>query len=330
MGDYYWTMDFYTTCQKIYSSVNSAQSVLLIAHQSPDADALGSLAAFSYWLKDLAKNQTKFCLHQPAKNLAWLVNFEPLLTDIEKLVKEDYDLVVILDSGDLKYAGVDNILADFKTKALIINIDHHATNQNFGDINLVDPKAVSTTEIIYQIFKSLKIKISPRTASVLLAGIIGDTYNFTNPNTNYQSLATASNLLLAGARLDQVSDSIFKNKTVETLKIWGNILIRLTYNSQFKIVSTVVTEEDFKNYLSSAEVTEGVANFLNNLAGVKAALILQQLESGIVKGSLRTNDDLIDVAKLAKMLGGGGHRKAAGFKIKGRLVKTEVGGWEIV
>ena len=149
----------------------------------------------------------------------------------------------------------------------------------------------------------------------MLAGIIDDTYNFTNPNTNFQSLETASKLLLAGAQLTQVSDSILKTKTITTLKIWGEVLIRLSYNSQFDMVTTVITREDLDSHLAGAEVTEGVANFLNNLAGVKAALILQQQEPDLIKGSLRTNNDLIDVAKLAKMLGGGGHRKAAGFKV---------------
>ena len=322
-------MDIYSLSQKIHFQIQKANNVLLIAHQNPDADALGSLMAFSQWLKELGKNHTKFCLNQPVDNLNWILNYEPLVTDFKKLVDNNYDLIIILDSGDLKYAGVENIL-DTIPSPFIINIDHHTTNLNFGHINVVDPLAVSTTEVIYRIFKILRLKIDTKTASALLAGIIGDTYNFTNPNTNYQSLATASELLLVGARLDQVSDSIFKNKTVETLKIWGEILVRLSYNSKLKVVSTVVTKDDLKDNLSLSDVTEGVANFLNNLAGVKAALILQQQGSDLVKGSFRTNDDLIDVSKLAKILGGGGHKKAAGFTINGKLTQTKQGYWQIV
>jgi len=323
-------MEITVVGQKIYSQIKGAKNILLVSHQNPDADALGSLMALSEWFDQLGKTYTKFCLNQPTDNLGWLVNFEPLVTDPQLLFDDHYDLVIVLDSGDLQYAGVADILMKFSPKPTIINIDHHFTNQNFGDINLVDSAAVSTSEIIYHLFKLLKIKISPRIASVLLAGIIGDTYNFTNPNTNYQSLATASDLLLAGANLEQVSDSILKNKTVNTLKIWGKVLVRLRYNTELKVVSTVVTENDLKDQPAGQEITEGVANFLNNLAGVKAALILQQQEPGIIKGSLRTNSDSIDVSKLAKMLGGGGHRKAAGFKIKGQLVRTESGEWQIV
>ena len=96
------------------------------------------------------------------------------------------------------------------------------------------------------------------------------------------------------------------------------------------LATTVITRDDLADYSAVAEISEGVANFLNNLAGIKAALILQQQEDNIIKGSLRTNDDLIDVSKLAKILGGGGHKKAAGFKIKGQLVKLPDGNWQIV
>lgn len=322
-------MDFLVNSRKIYSQINQAQNILIAVHQNPDADALGSMAAFSYLLEDLGKDYTKFCLNQPDDNLAWIINFESVVTQPKKLSGQDYDLVLVLDSGDLKYAGLDGVLENFKNFPVVVDIDHHITNQGFGGINLVDTKAVSTTEIIYRFLKSLKIKISSKTASVLLAGIVGDTYNFTNPNTNPACLEAASQLLLAGARLNQVNDSIFKNKSVEILKIWGEILVRLTYNQELEIASTVVTTDNLKTHLSVGGVTEGVANFLNNISGVKAALILQQEDGQIVKGSFRTNEDLIDVSKLARILGGGGHKKAAGFKIKGRLVEVD-GAWKVI
>lgn len=323
-------MEISEVSQKINSQINKAENILLIAHQNPDADCLGSLAVFSNWLESLGKNHTRFCLHQPPPNLTWLVNFEPLVDDPSYLIKQPYDLVIVLDSGDLKYAGVDTIIPKILSKPTIINIDHHATNQYFGDINLVNTGAVSTTEIVYQLFKFLNIKIDAKLASAMLAGILYDTYNFTNPNTNQQSLETASQLLLSGAQLGNISDSILKTKSIDTLKIWGKILMRLSHSSKFDIVSTVVTQEDLTNNLAPSEVTEGVANFLNNLAGVKAALILQEQEDGTIKGSFRTNNDLIDVSKLARILGGGGHKKAAGFKIKGQLKKTRFGYWQII
>jgi len=322
-------MDISLVGKKIKSKINQATNILIIIHQQPDADALGSLVAISEWLDSMGKDYTHFCLDQPKPNLSWLLKFEPLIND-QKLLKEiNFDLVIVLDSGDLKYAGAQELISSFSIKPFIINIDHHPTNWEFGDINLVDPKAVSTTEIIYKLFEFLNVEITSTIANAMLAGIIYDTYNFTNPNTTHRSLEIASKLLLAGAQLYQVSNSILKTKSVDTLKVWGKILVRLSYSPEFDLATTVITKEDFTEGMTESEVTEGVANFLNNLSGVKAAMILQQLDDGFIKGSLRTNNDLIDVSKLAKILGGGGHKKAAGFKVKGRLIKKD-GVWKIV
>lgn len=333
-------MDIASISQKIYSQISRAENILLVAHQQPDADALGSLVAFGNWLDFLGKKHTKFCRQlaspsprrsgQPPAPLDWLSGFQPLITDWAELASDRFDLLVILDSGDLKYAGFDQIFFGLPYRPIIINIDHHATNRHFGDINLVDSEAVATTEIIFKLFKNLNVPISRQTASALLAGIIYDTYNFTNPNTTYQSFSIASRLLLDGASLPQVSDSIIKTKTVSTLQTWGKALVRLNYNSFLAVATTTIIDEDLPEDGEQAEAAEGMANFLNNLSDIKAVLILQQQPDGYIKGSLRTNDDSVDVARLAKVLGGGGHRKAAGFRVKGELVKTAEGHWQII
>lgn len=322
-------MDFLGTSQKIKSTLSQAKNVLVIAHQQPDADALGSMVAIGNWASELGIAHTKFCIDQPIDNLRWLVDFEPIVIDPALILEQDYDLVFVLDSGDLRYAGVDKIVPQLLNHPLIINIDHHATNESFGDLNLVDVNEVSTTAILYKLFRTVGIKVSAKTASAMLAGIIFDTYNFTNPNTNDSALTTASRLLSAGASLPQISDSILKTKTVNALRVWGQILMRLRYNSDLGIATTVVTADDLKQGLTSTEVSEGVANFLNNLSDVTAALILQEQEGGMIKGSLRTNNDNIDVSKFAQIFGGGGHKKAAGFKIKGKLVQDQAGNWQV-
>ncbi|MFA6322538.1 MAG: bifunctional oligoribonuclease/PAP phosphatase NrnA [Candidatus Buchananbacteria bacterium] len=321
-------MDINLTSQKIYSSILEAKRILIVSHQRPDADAFGSMLALGYWLDTLGKNHVKLAYDLPPQNLAWLANYKPLFVSAVDL-SQDFDLLIVLDSSDLAHAGADRIIAALPARPKIINIDHHATNVSFGDINLVLPQAVSTSEIIYQFFSILKIQITKNIASAILAGIIYDSYNFTNPNTNYQSLETAAKMLIAGASLNQVSDSILKNKSIESLKIWGEILMRLKYNQDWEIASTYVTLKDLENQPDNTDITEGIANFLNNLTGIKALLVIQELPDNLIKGSLRTNNDLIDVAKLAKIFGGGGHQKAAGFKIKGRLITTADGHWSI-
>ncbi|MDD2807700.1 MAG: bifunctional oligoribonuclease/PAP phosphatase NrnA [Patescibacteria group bacterium] len=322
-------MELKTSGQKINSILANAHHVLLVGHQRPDADALGSLAAFSYWLDVLGIPHTRFCFGFLTNSLEWLVSVEPIFSEKNQLRQNKFDVVVVLDSGDLQYAGADDLIAEFSDRPIIINIDHHATNRNFGDVNLVDVTAASTTEIIFNLFKAREIKITPKVATALLAGLIFDTYNFTNPNTTFKTLQTAAELVAAGASLAQVSETVLRNKTLATLQVWGNALSQLTINKELGIATTIISHNDLANG-KSAEVAEGAANFLNNLSGVKAAMILQEMPDGTIKGSLRTNDDDIDVSRLAQYFGGGGHRKAAGFKINGRVITDADGGWQIV
>jgi len=270
-------MEISSCSQKIYSKIKESKNAIIITHPNPDADALGSMAAFGHLFERLDKKYSKFCMNQAPNNLSWIVNFEKFIIDCKQIEKNDYDLAIVLDSGDLEYAGIKKIFSSIPKKIFLINIDHHITNTFFGDINLVDTEAASTTEIIYHLLESLKIKIKSKTANALLAGIIGDTYNFTNPNTNYKSLETASELLLYGARLKHVHDSIFKNKTIDNLKVWGEILMGLKYNPEMEIAYTVYNFDSSKLNINSENISEGITNFLNNISGVKAALILQQI-----------------------------------------------------
>ncbi len=322
-------MDIVLASKQLAHYIERAQHILLVCHQQPDADAVGSIVALSDWLTQLGKPHTKFCRDQAPENLAWLANFEELITSADSILKKQFDTVILVDSGDLKYAGVADLLPQFSPPPFIINIDHHVSNQRFGDCNLVDDTASSTCEMIYRMLTSLGAVISAKTASALLAGIIGDTYGFTNPNAREKSLAAAGGLMNRGASLLQVSNALVKNKTLPHLKLWGRVLERLQYNPKFGMAVTVITDEDLKEFNGDIETTEGISNFLNNLSGVKASLILIQ-QGTMVKGSFRTNDELIDVSKLATLLGGGGHRKAAGFKITGKISKDTDGHWQIV
>ncbi|MBN1778880.1 MAG: DHH family phosphoesterase [Candidatus Buchananbacteria bacterium] len=315
---------------KIQSALAESTNVLLVIHQQPDADALGSLIAITDWLDQLNKNHTGYCLGTSLAECLFVDQTRQLIDRPDLINHQKFDTVLVLDCGDLKYAGLQDWMTQINYQPQIINIDHHASNQYFGHINLVDSNAASTTEIIYQLFKFLKIKFSAPTASALLAGIINDTYGFTNPNTSAKSLDITSQLIKAGAKLGKVSDSILKNKSLADLQLWGTILTRLSHNPNLNIATTIIAGQDIQNDRQNLEVTEGIANFLNNLSGVDAAMILKQEGPDLIKGSLRTNSDLIDVSALAKVFGGGGHKKAAGFRIKGKLIQTEQGHWQIM
>ncbi|MFA6304162.1 MAG: bifunctional oligoribonuclease/PAP phosphatase NrnA [Patescibacteria group bacterium] len=313
--------------QKIKTAIDGAQKILLIGHQKPDGDALGALIAMAYFLKQNRKDYALFCLDQPSVQYEFL----PLLHEVgfnPKIFKEKFDLVIVLDSGDLTYAGVDQLLPQPKNYTLI-NIDHHASNAFFGDINLVLPTLSSVSEIIYHLLRLWHSPINKEMATALLNGVIFDTGSFSNAATSLSVLEASSHLLNLGARHKTINDNMLRNKSLGLLKLWGRAFERLQYNPKYHLAFTIITAQDLLDCDVATDASVGLSNYFNELAGAKIIMVLTELPNGFIKGSLRTTHDDVDVAQMAKQWGGGGHRKAAGFTIPGKLVYNE-GKWQII
>jgi phosphoesterase RecJ-like protein len=305
--------------KKIYNEVKKAKNILLIPHKNPDGDALGSITAFMHFLKSLDKKFSAFCSTSIPSNLLELPYTEHIKTDPSIWKNPDFDLIIVFDTGELKRAGIDEFVGNMVKKPHIINIDHHFLNENFGDNNLVVPNASSTTEILYNFFKNNNIKIDPTIATCLLMGLTTDTSFFTNKLTTKSSLNIASRLVKYGANIKKIKELIFKNKTINSLKLWGLALSRLKKHEKIDLIYTYVTQDDLKKYNLTEDSSEGFSNFINNINESKVTLIFKEDADEKIKVSMRTNYEDIDVSKISKELGGGGHKKAAGFTIQGPL-----------
>ncbi|HLD27942.1 MAG TPA: bifunctional oligoribonuclease/PAP phosphatase NrnA [Patescibacteria group bacterium] len=312
--------------QKIKQLLSDSRRILLVTHQNPDGDGLGAVSALAQYLKKLNKDYVLFCKDEPPANYQFIPLFHQLTAD-PAVFSRPYDLVIVMDAGDLKYAGIDDLLQRDKFKTLI-NIDHHLSNNHFGDVNLVLPEASSASEIIYQLFRLWKVTVDKDMATALLNGIVFDTGVFSNSGTTLPSLQAASHLLNIGARHAQINKNILRNKSLGLLKLWGRAFERLEYNPGYDLAFTVITLKDIVECGAEPESASGLSNFFNELAGAKAVMVLVEQPDGAIKGSFRTTRDDVDVARLAKTLGGGGHQKAAGFSVSGRLVYNE-GRWFI-
>jgi len=318
----------------IYRQIQNANNILVVSHYDPDGDALGSALAISLFLDKFQKNHTVFNKTVPAKYFDYLPRIEQIITPRPgsgqaeiPLNLELFDLIIALDCGDIDRTGIVELL-NAHDHYQLVNIDHHISNNNYGHHNLVMPQSSSTSEIIYNFLQYHSQEIDKDIATCLLTGIITDTMNFTNSGTTNDSLKIASELLKKGARITQVTDAIIRNKKINALKLWGQIFDRLQLNERYGIGYTVIRQQDFSDFDIEEDSLDGMANFLNSLNNVKAILILQEKDNNVIKGSFRTTRDDVDVSKLAAMFGGGGHRKAAGFRINGRLVETATG-WQI-
>ncbi len=316
----------------IYNKIFNANKIFVQAHANC-GDAAGSTLAIVRWLKAIGKEYLAFSPEPIPDNLSFLPGVEEIVSDASQFDLSDFDLLLILDCGDLGRTGIpEKIKSEKRSSTLLINIDHHYTNDSFGDINLVDKRAPSTTILIHEFMKTNNIAIDKNIATNLLCGIFTDTGIFTNPATNQEALNKASGLLIAGASFNSILNSILKNRSVVSLKLWGRALERLTLNSKYKLAYTVLLQEDFRELgVDSSEEVEGLANFMNNLGEAKVSLVLIEEEGGKLKGSLRTTDDSYDVGKLAVLFGGGGHKKASGFTIFGLIRYNDKDGhWEII
>jgi phosphoesterase RecJ-like protein len=303
--------------KQIDSRLKKAEKILLVAHQNPDGDCLGSATALIEYLGCLNKQTALFCGSPIPKRYQFLphVRFDTL--DKRVFSEWEAEVILILDSGDLKYAGIAEELIDHP--AVIINIDHHPTNTKYGHINLIHPAAASTTEIIYRYFKINNARINRDMATALLTGLISDTDNFSNPATSESALTVAGELLRLGANTTLIHNWLTKNKTVNILKLWGTVLSRLETVEEIDMAYTYITNEDTGKYKVGDAELEGISNFLNRMDGPKISLLIKETPDGKIKGSFRTSSDDVDVAAIAKKMGGGGHKKAAGFTADGTI-----------
>ena len=304
--------------KQIHHALNLGQSFIIVPHQNPDGDALGSATALAEYLMHLNKPVQIFVPAPIPKKLAFLPHLHLATNDPAIFEQTDKDTIVVLDSGDLAYAGIAHLVP--RPHHTLINIDHHATNQKYGRVNLVVPNASATSQIIFYLFKQNRVPYSHQAATALLTGLVGDTENFTNQATGSETLAIGGELMRGGANLKLIGQNLNKNKTPNILKLWGVIFSRLTKVEKMDLVYTYMTRADVAKYeITEDQESEGIANYLNNLGEAKIILILKEAADGKIKGSLRTTKEGTDVSLIARKLGGGGHKKAAGFTADGTI-----------
>jgi len=304
---------------EILKAIDNSEQIIFICHRYPDADTLGSACALAEYCQKNNKNAKIFCSTEISKNLDFLnyKNFYQPQPDFAQA-----QALICLDCADEKQTGLPKEIFE-KQREKIINIDHHQTNPDFGFLNLTT-NASSACELICQIFFENKISLSDTQSTALLAGIVTDTGFFNNASTTSLSLKTAGELISYGANISLIFHQIIQKNNLQTLKLWGQVLSSIEFNSRYGIASVVLPKE--KNFLT--DIFEGLSNFLTKMHDAKIIAVIRENDNNEIKVSLRTTKENIDLSALAKKFGGGGHKKAAGFSLKGKLVKTS-SGWTI-
>lgn len=236
--------------------------------------------------------------------------------------KIDYDLIITVDCAELTQLGdIYENNTELFHQIPVINIDHHISNTHFGKINYTDIMASSTTELLLALFEDLAKEekmdlIDEDIATLLLTGIITDTGSFQNANTTPRSFASSAQLISYGARQQEIIQHIYKTKQLSQLKLWGRVLSKIQTDEKYKIVWSTVSQQDFKDTESSEEETGDIIDeLMTNAPGAEIVFLIKEKEEGVMSISLRTTNPSINASKIAEHFGGGGHTRAAGFRI---------------
>lgn len=311
--------------EEVGSLLKESKRIVILSHRNPDGDTIGANLGLKNALKQWGKEAISACVDPPPDYSLMLKGAYEFVNDFDL---NAVDLIISVDCGAHYMTRFHETKPDLLNKKIpFINIDHHASNDHFGTHNLVHSTAAAATFTVYHLLKYLNFKITPDIASALLLGLYYDTGSFMHSNTTPEVLEMAGDLLSYGADFKKTVKAMFRTNPVGQLKLWGRVLSRARLNSKNAIVSGV-TAQDFKECETTSEDLTGVIDLLNSVPEGKFSILLSEDGKGNVKGSLRTQNDHIDLSRLAGLFGGGGHKKASGFSVPGRL-KPEIN-WKIV
>lgn len=293
-----------------------ASRILVITHIAPDGDAIGALTAVGLGLEQLNKRFTLACDDEAPNRFSFLTLVDRLQT---VLTHNAYDLVIAVDCGDMQRMGC--VFADLPDpKPPIINLDHHVTNTMFGDVNVVDPKANSATEVLYYWLPALGVTLTPPLALSLLTGIVTDTLGFRTVGVTPRTFEAASDLMRAGADLTLVMSEALTLKPLSTLRLWQMGLNNMRLEDG--LLWSVISNEERKATGFEGIGSAGLVNMLADVYQAAIGAVLMAYDDGKVYVSFRCRPPY-SVSELALNLGGGGHPLAAGCTLEGPLSKVQ-------
>jgi bifunctional oligoribonuclease and PAP phosphatase NrnA len=302
-----------TAIERVASEIRNRDRFLLTAHEGPDGDALGSLLGMHHLLTQLGKDSVMF-LAAKEFPLPIEYRFLPLEEVFHEAPADMADRAAIfLDCGNIDRMPVDFLAAD---GVFTINIDHHHDNTLFGDVNLVEVDASCTAEIVYELAILLGVEITADMAAALYVGLVTDTGKFMYENTNARTHRIAADLVEAGVEVDETYRRLYEHVPLEKLRLLSRALDGIQHHCKGRLVLAYIAAEDYEASGAGEEMTEGIIDHLRSVEGARVAALIRDLGDrgrAARKVSLRSSDGEVDVSAIARVNGGGGHKRAAGF-----------------
>jgi phosphoesterase RecJ-like protein len=293
--------------------IRSKKTFVLTTHVNPDGDGLGAQSALYVALKRLGK-KVHIVNHDPLPPRYFFLPFADAYRQSDKIPA--HDVCVVMDAGDFTRIREGVRREEFK---ILVNIDHHYSNNYYGDYNLVMPKVAATGEVVYRLIQQLKVKIDKPITESIYVSLVTDTGGFRNSNTTPDALRLAAELMEKGADASEVNRKIFSGISKEAMELNRVSLGKIKLYDAGRIGTMTLSQSDLKKTGAVDDDTENLVNQIGKIDTVKISAFLKERTDGRVKLSLRSGNEKVNVANIAKHFQGGGHAYAAGAVLAGPL-----------
>lgn len=293
----------------ICHAITTHTRFLICGHIRPDGDCLGSQLGMFHVLKTLGKEARLYNRGPILEHYQFL----PSIEQIRPTTDPDFqpEVCIFVDCG-----AINRVAEDFQPVGLVINIDHHYSNLRFGDINYIDETSAAVGEQVFHVVKRLGIDITPEIATCLYLAIIADTGSFRYPNTSDRTFGVAAELVRSGAVPASIAREYYETKKCESVQLASKVMSNLHFAHNGQLVWSEITQQMYKSAGGEDNEPESLVSELRSIKGVEVAILFHELAEGGLRAGLRAKGG-VDVSRVAKQFGGGGHPNAAGIYIRG-------------
>lgn len=293
-------------------TIENAKDIVILSHVNPDGDTLGSMCALYQSIKVNFNKDADMVYNGIIPEIYHFMPFLEKAKTPEQINNKVYDLAIAIDIAAKDRMG--NSTQIFENAKIKMNIDHHKTNINFGDINFVNGDACSAGEVLFDILQNESLSIDERSAICLYVALLTDTGGFRYENTSANTLQKAAKLIELGAKPAEIAKYCYESKPRNMVRLHAHCMINAKFENENKIAYVLISNKDMDKFNAKNDYTEGIVEELRRMNTTEISFVLKEVDENTTKASLRSKN--IDVSEIASVFGGGGHTFAAGCTIR--------------
>ena len=303
--------------EELIDLISTKQHIGIISHFRPDGDAIGSTLALGLALRAMGKDVTLWNEDGVPARYTFLAGSE-LIQPLPDSVPAELELLICVDTGDIKRLG-DRAMALFADFPCIANIDHHATNTCYGQVNVVEGGAAACGSVLFKILRAMGAPLTREIAAALYTAINTDTGSFQYSSTTPADMRAVAELMETGIDIADINRRIYQEKPLSELRVTAEVIANMVVEAEGQLSHYSMTTATKERMGLSLEDTKDLVDIIRVVSGVRVAIIFEELGDGRIRMSLRSKDPAFSVADIATQFGGGGHAMAAGIRMRGEL-----------